>query len=117
MQVFELIVIQFGRKLGVMGDSSSSQSEEKKTMGENIFSRTGPHNRPHEFQSTPRPTTPEFLVPKEDPNIQLEIATMTKEWNKLDEDCKRSVPFDQYFLVATNSKIRKIIILYTKIKT
>ena len=46
---FELLVIQFGSKLGVMGDSSSSQSEEKKTMSEHIFSRAGPYNRPHEF--------------------------------------------------------------------
>ena len=26
---------------------------------------------------------------------------MAKEWDKLDEDCKTSVPFDKYFL-ATN---------------
>ena len=101
MKGFELLVSQFESKLGVMGDSSSSQSEEKKTMGEHILSRTGPHKWPHEFQRTPRPTTPKFLVPKEDPNIQLEPSTMAKEWDKLDEDCKRSVPFDQYFL-ATN---------------
>ena len=49
MKGFELLVSQFGSKLGVMGDSSSSHSEEKKTMGEHIFSRTGPHNRSHEF--------------------------------------------------------------------
>ena len=49
MKVFKLLVSQFGSKLGLMVDSSSSQSEEKKTMGEKIFSRTGPHNRPHEF--------------------------------------------------------------------
>ena len=30
---------------------------------------------------------------------------MAKEWDKLDEDCKISVPFDQYFL-ATN-KLKK----------
>ena len=64
-------------------------------MGEHIFSRKGPHNRHHEFQSTPRPTKPKFIIPKEDPNIHLELATMTKEWDKLDEDCKKSVPFDQ----------------------
>ena len=69
-------------------------------MCENIFSRTGPHNRPHEFQSTPRPSAHKLLVPKEYPNIQLELATMAKEWDKLDEDCKRSVPFDQCFLAA-----------------
>ena len=73
-------------------------------MGEHIFSRAWPHNRPHEFQSTPRPTAPKFLVPKQDSNIQLELATMEKEWDKLDEDCKRSVPFDQYFFVANKLK-------------
>ena len=78
MKGFELLVSQFGSKLGVMGDNSCSQSEERKTMGEHIFSRTRPHNRPHEFQIIPRRTAPKFLVPKEDPNIQLELATMEK---------------------------------------
>ena len=64
MKGFKLLVSQFGSKLGVIRDSSSSQSEEKKTMGEHIFSRTGPHNRPHEFTITPRPTKPKFIVPK-----------------------------------------------------
>ena len=64
MQGFKLLVSQFGSKLGLMGDSSSSHSEEKKTMGEHIFSRTGTHNRPHEFQRTPRPTAPKFHIPK-----------------------------------------------------
>ena len=64
MKGFELLGIQFGSKLGLMGDSSSSHSEEKKTMAEQIFSRNGPHNRPHEFQSTPRPTEPKFIIPK-----------------------------------------------------
>ena len=64
MKGFKLLVSQSGSKLGLMGDISSSQSEEKKTMGEHIFSRTRPHNRPHEFQSTPRPIAPKFLIPK-----------------------------------------------------
>ena len=104
MKGFELLVSQLGSKLGVIGDHSSSQSEEKKTMGVHIFSRKIPHNRPHEFRSTPSPTAPKFLVPKEEPNIQLELATMAKEWDKLDEDCKRSVPFDQYFLAEKKLK-------------
>ena len=37
---FELLVSQFGSKLGVIGDNSGVQLEEKKIMGENIFSRT-----------------------------------------------------------------------------
>ena len=64
MKGFKLLVIQFGSKLGAIGDNSGLHLEEKKTMGEHIFSRTGPHNRPHEFQSTPRPTAPKFIVPK-----------------------------------------------------
>ena len=44
MKGFELLVSQFGSKLRVMGNSSSSHSEEKKTMGEHIFSRKRPHN-------------------------------------------------------------------------
>ena len=59
---------QMGSK-GIMGDSGNSQLVEKKTMGENIFSRIGPYNRPHEFQRTLRPTTPKFLIPKEETNI------------------------------------------------
>ena len=87
-----------------MGDSSSSHSEEKKTMGENIFSRIGPHNRTHEFQSTPRPTAPKFLIPKEETNIQFEIDTITKEWAKLDEECRRSITFEQYFTMENKLK-------------
>ena len=94
MKGFKFLVSQFGSKLGVIGNISSSQSEEKKTMGEHIFSRTWTHNRPHEFQRTPRPTTPKFIVPKEEPNIKPELSTMEKEWDKLDEYFKRSVPFD-----------------------
>ena len=40
MKAFELLASQFGSKLGLMGDSNSSHSEENKTMGEQIFSRT-----------------------------------------------------------------------------
>ena len=49
MKGFKLLDSQFGSNLGVIGDSSSSQLEENKTMGEHIFSRIGTHNRPHEF--------------------------------------------------------------------
>ena len=103
MNGFKFMASQLGSK-GVIGGSSSSQSEENKTMGGHIFSSTGPHNRPHEFQSTPRPTAPKFLLPKEETNIQFELDTMTKEWGKLDEDCKISIPFDQYFIVANKLK-------------
>ena len=54
---------QMGSK-GITRDSGSSKSAEKKTMGEHIFSQTRPHNRPHELQSTPKPTAPKFITPK-----------------------------------------------------
>ena len=60
---FELMASQMGSK-GITRDSGSSKSAEKKTMGEHIFSQTRTHNRPHELQSTPRPTTYKFLTPK-----------------------------------------------------
>ena len=60
---FELMAIQMGSK-GIIGDSGSSQSIEMKTMGENIFSQTRTHNRPHELQSTPRPNAPKFITLK-----------------------------------------------------
>ena len=40
---FELMAIQLGSK-GVIGDSSSSQSEEKKTMGGHFFTSIDPMN-------------------------------------------------------------------------
>ena len=63
MKGFELMASQFGGK-GVIGGSSSSQLEEKKTMGGHIFSSIGRHNIPNEFQSTPRPTVPKFIIRK-----------------------------------------------------
>ena len=74
---FELMASQMGIK-EIIGDNGSSQSTEKKTMDEKIFSRTGPHNRPHEFQITPRHILPKFLIAKEETNIQFEIDTITK---------------------------------------
>ena len=64
MKGFEFLVSQFGSKLGVIGDNNGLHSEEKKTMGEHIFSREGTYNRPHEFQRTPRPTALKFIIPK-----------------------------------------------------
>ena len=63
MQVFKFMARELGGKL-VVGGSSSSHHEEKNTYGENIFSRTGPHNRPHEFKNQTRPTIPNFLESK-----------------------------------------------------
>ena len=60
---FELMANQMGSK-GIIGDSGSSQSAEKKTMSERIFSQMGSHNRTHEFYITPRHTVHKFIIPK-----------------------------------------------------
>ena len=74
-------------------------------MGENIFSQKRPHNRPHELHRIPRPTAPKCFTPKEDTNIQFEIDTITKDWAKLDEECRRSITFERYFTMG--NKFRK----------
>ena len=79
---------------GITGDSGSSKLAKKKTMGEEIFSKTIPHNRIHELHNTPRPNSPKFITPKEDTNIQFLIDTITKDWAKLDEECRRSITFE-----------------------
>ena len=101
---FELMASQMGSK-GITRDSGGSKLVENKTMGEHIFSQTRPHNRTHELYITPRPTTPKFITPKEDTNIQFEIDTITKDWAKLDEERKRSITFEQYFTME--NKFRK----------
>ena len=60
---FELMASQMGSK-GIIGDSGSSQSAEKKTMGENIISRTRPHNRPMNFRSHQGLLHLNLLLPK-----------------------------------------------------
>ena len=47
---FQFMAIQLGGKLAA-GGSSSSHHEVKKTYRETIFSRTRPHNRPHDFKN------------------------------------------------------------------
>ena len=51
MKGFELLGSQLSGK-GMIGDNSGSHSGEKMKGNEHIFSSTGPHNRPDEFQST-----------------------------------------------------------------
>ena len=53
---FELISSQLGGKLAARG-SSSSHHEGKKTYGETISLKIGPHNRPHDFKNQ----NPQFL--------------------------------------------------------
>ena len=63
MQGFELIASQLGRK-STSGSSNSTPHDEDKTNGETIFSKTRPHNRPHEFKNKNGPAIPKFLESK-----------------------------------------------------
>ena len=63
MQGFELISIQLGSK-SAPRSSSSTPHDEGKTIGETIFSKIGPHNRPNEFKNQNGPAIPKFLDSK-----------------------------------------------------
>ena len=71
-----MLSIQLGRK-STLGSSNSTAHEEKKSYGEIIFSKTGPHNRPHEFKNKTKPGIPKFLDSKEriDPTYGVKEAT------------------------------------------
>ena len=51
MKGFKLLASQFGRKLGVMGDSSSSQSEERRKWVSIFFQEQDPIIDPMNFRA------------------------------------------------------------------
>ena len=63
MQGFELLAGQLGIKSAPQS-SSSTPHDERKTHGESIFLKTGPHNRPHELKNQNGPAIPNFLDSK-----------------------------------------------------
>ena len=73
MKGFELLGSQFGSKLGLMGDSSSSHSEEKKTMGEQIFSEQDPIIDPMNFRAHQGLIHLNFLFPKNRLTFNLKL--------------------------------------------
>ena len=60
MQGLEFFASQLMGK-STFGSGSSSPHEDRKTHGEAIFSKIGPHNRPHEFINKNGPAIPKFL--------------------------------------------------------
>ena len=60
MQGFKFLSIQLGSN-STPGSSSSTPHDEGKTNGETIFSKTRPHNRPHELKNQNGPTIPKFF--------------------------------------------------------
>ena len=82
MQGFKLLAIQHGGK-STPGSSSSSPHDQKNSNGEAIFSKTGPHNRPHEFKNQTRPTIPKFLESKEGPYTTYDVREAANDWHQV----------------------------------
>ena len=103
MQGFELMAIQLGGKLETRG-SSRSHHQEKNTYGETIFSKIGPHNLPHEFKNQTIPKNPMFLESKENLDIAYDMKYAIDEWQQLSEECKKTLPFNQFLKVYRKLK-------------
>ena len=82
MQGFKLYASQLGGK-STPRSSSSSPHDEKKISGEAIFSKTGPHNWPHEFKNQNGPAIPKFLESKKGPYTTYHVREATN-------DCKNN---------------------------
>ena len=63
IQGFELMAIQF-RSKSIPGSSSRTPHVEGNTNVETIFSKTKPHNKPHEFRNQNGHAIPKFLESK-----------------------------------------------------
>ena len=63
MQGFELFSSQLGGKPAPRS-SNSSPHDDRKTHGEAIFSKTEPHNQPHELKNKNVPKIPKCLESK-----------------------------------------------------
>ena len=62
-------------------NSSGSRQEEKRIFKEKIFSKTGPHNRPHEFKYFSRYTMPNILEHRiEETKMQFEGVAPLEVW-------------------------------------
>ena len=103
MQGFELLASQLGGK-STPGSSSSSPHNEKKTNGEAFFSKTGPHNRPHEFKNQNGPTIPKFLESKQGRYTTYEVREATNDWKQLSDECRKVLPFNQFIRASLQFK-------------
>ena len=63
MQGFEWLASQLGGK-STPRNSGSTPHDEKKTHKKDIFSKTKPHNKPHEFRNQNGHAIPKFLESK-----------------------------------------------------
>ena len=103
MQGLKMLAIQLGIN-STPRSSSSSPHDEKKTNGEAIFSKTGPHNRPHEFKNQTRPAIPKFLESKEGPYTTYDVREAANDWKQLSDECRKVLPFDQFIRASLQFK-------------
>ena len=76
--------------------SSSSPHNEKRTNGEAIFSKIGPHNQPHEFNNQNKSEIPKFLESKEVLYTTYDVREATNDWQQLSDECRNVLPFDKF---------------------
>ena len=79
MHGFKLLASQPGSK-STCGSSISTHHDEGKTNEETIFSKTGPHKKPHEFKNKNGLAIPNFLDPKEGPYTTYDVREATNDW-------------------------------------
>ena len=98
-----MLVIQLGGN-STPGSSNSTPHDEKKTCGEVVFSKTGPHNRPREFKNQTEPAIPNFLDSKEGPYTTYDVREATNDWQQLSDECRKVLPFDQFIMNSLQFK-------------
>ena len=103
MQGFELMASQLKSK-SVPRSSSSTPHVGGKTHGETIFSKTGHHNRLHEFKNQNGTAIPKFLESKEGPYTTYDVREVANEWQQLSEECRKVLPFDHFIRDSLQGK-------------
>ena len=66
--------------------------------------KAGPHNRPHDFKNQTIPTIPKFLESKENLYTPYGMKEAIDGWKQLSEECRKNMPFDQFFKVSRKLK-------------
>ena len=98
-----MLASQLGRNLAPES-SSSTPHEKRKTHGEAIFSKTGPHNRPHEFKNQNGPAIPKFIESNEGPYTTYDLREATNYWQQISDGCRKVFPFDHFIMASLQFK-------------
>ena len=103
MQGFELLASQLGSK-STLGSSSSTPHDEGKTNGETIFSKTGPHKRPHELKNKNVHAIPNFLESKVGPYTTYDVREASNDWKQLSDKFRKVLPFNKFIRASLQFK-------------